>query len=147
MAFTLVGWRTNGRMLDVFTEVDVPVGLQWFPGHEVGTEQELTLTLELLGKEPMLIFSGAAAEDLDALGVWLTRHAASLRQIETAVISDDWKEILHSLEATLAWPKWPLAWFPFRRELDETYGRLEYLAHRAGARRPAERAIVQAGRS
>ncbi len=134
-------------MYEVLSDLDIPEGLQWYPGNEVRSEQELTLTLNLLGSEPMLIFARANERDIKALGSWLTDHAPSLDRVETAVIGDDWKEILHSLEPTLDWPKWPLAWFPFYKESSELQGRLEYLARRVQAGGRVERAAVEAGQS
>lgn len=147
MHLTLVGWRTKGRMYEVLSDVEMPAGLQWYPGNEVNSEEELTLTLKVLDGDPMLIFARANEEDIRALGAWLTDHADSLSRVETAVVGDDWGEIVRSLEPTLDWPKWPLAWFPFCKESSETQDRLEYLAHRAYANDLVEQAVVEAGRS
>lgn len=147
LPLVLVGWRTEGRLYEVFTDLDVPAGLQWYPGHEVNSEEELTLTLKVLGEDPMLILARAVESDIRALGAWLTDHADALDQVETAVIGDDWGEIARSLEPTLDWPKWPLAWFPFLKGASETEERLADLAQRALAGGRTAKEEVRAGRS
>ena len=133
MPVVLVGWRTEGRLYETFSELEVPDGLQWYPGNEVDSEEDLTLTLKVLGDDPMLVLTRPVESDIRALGAWLAAHAGFLDRVETAVIGDDWSEIARSVEAVLDWPKWPLAWLPLRSDASETQDRLPHLAKRAAA--------------
>jgi|GEM_PF-6715248 len=146
MELTIVGWRTKRLLLDAFEKLDPPSGLRWFPGNEVDAEEDLTLTLELLEPDPMLVFARAERGDLEALGAWLAGRTSDLHRIETAVVSGNWKELSHSLGATVGWPKWPIGWIPFDEEASQVYVRLENLVRRASEAGRARRAAAPAGR-
>lgn len=133
MSITIVGWHTNGLLFDVFSCVDVPQGLQWYPGHEVDGERELTLTIEHMHGEPTLIMTPAREGALRSLGAWMHGRTGELSTIETAVLTRGWNDVLDSLDRVVEWPKWPLAWFPMGDETERTQVRLRDLLYRIDA--------------